>query len=854
MSTNTNPKTEISSSRRIGPNFITEIIDRDLEQQRYTSEATPVLPQTTPITPQGASPQRKAPFHLLSQSTAFAPRGFAPKGGVVTRFPPNPNGFAHLGHAFASLLNFGIAKDYGGRFVLRFDDTNPHTDKPEFVESISKDLAWLGLDWGSEISYASSYFPQLHAYAVTLIERGLAYVDSVTAEEMARLRGTAFEPGKPSPYRDRTVQENLEMFEKMRLGEFPDGSQVLRAKIDLANPNFKLRDPVLYRIVHATHYRTGDDWCIYPSYDFAQAITDALDGVTHSLCSLEFIDNNAVYRWLMENLWDKAPPIQYEFGRRSLEYTVVSKRKLKKLVEGKHVNGWDDPRMPTIAAQRRRGVTPEAVQKFVSQISINRTNRTVDLVILENAIRDDLNFIAPRVMAVLRPLKIVISNVEVDLELTIPYFPNDVIKLSPDGLVPLPDGTRVTPEIATRAVKLTKEIWIDREDFMLEPVAGFKRLSPNGRVFLRGVGVIECNQIIKDESGNILELHCKLLEEGEKAKAVIHWVGSNAVSAEFRLYDRLFKVPHPEAEAKELEEDEDGEEVDFLHFLNPNSLEITHGFVEPSILNDPLETRYQFERLGYFWRDPVDSSGEKLVLNRIISLRDTWNRIINVSDSGTIASVESPDKPTQLKLVSVSDSGIITSGESAQVVVLNPKNIELTPEQTVKLEQYLKLEIGESEARILARELKLSSFLDTALESEVNASTLSNWVVNELGTHLRETETPRISPTQLGELVKLITDGTISNRIAKTVLEKTLETGVDPLEIIATEGLKQVSDSGALEVIVDAIMTANPDKVAAFKSGRTGLLSFFVGQVMAQTKGAGNPQMVQEIVKQKLEA
>jgi glutaminyl-tRNA synthetase len=702
------------------------------------------------------------------------------------------------------------------------------------------------LDWGTEISYASSCFPELYAYAVTLIERGLAYVDSVTAEEMARLRGTAFEPGKPSPYRDRSVAENLEMFEKMRLGEFPNGSQVLRAKIDLASPNFKLRDPVLYRIVHATHYRTGDDWCIYPSYDFAQAITDALDGVTHSLCSLEFIDNNAVYRWLMDNLWDKAPPVQYEFGRRSLEYTVVSKRKLKKLVEGKHVHGWDDPRMPTIAAQRRRGVTPAAIQKFVSQISINRTNRTVDLAILENAIRDDLNIKAPRVMGVLRPLKIVLSNVEVDLEMRIPYFPNDVIKLSSDGLVPLPDGTRVTPETATRAVKLTKEIWIDREDFMLKPVAGFKRLTPNGRVFLRGIGVIECNQIAKDDAGNILELHCKLLEEGEKAKAVIHWVGSNAVPAEFRLYDRLFKSPHPEAEAKELEDDEEtGEEIDFLHFLNPNSLEITHGFVEPSVVNDPLETRYQFERLGYFWRDPVDSSSEKLVFNRIISLRDSWG-----------ASFQAEPKSGTKATVNVTTSAaLFTTPKSTTVASIHlSSGVELTPEQQAKLEQYLKLEIGESEARVLAREPKLSNFLDISLESGVTASTLSNWVVNELGTHLREAETPQISPAQLGELVKLISDGTISTRIAKTVLEKTIETGVDPLEMIARDGLKQVSDSGALEVIVDAIMAANPDKVSAYKSGRTGLLGFFVGQVMAQTKGAGNPQMVQEIVKQKLEA
>ncbi len=783
MSTNSTTETKTSRDQSIGDNFITQIIDRDLEQQRYL--------------------------------------------GVVTRFPPNPNGFAHLGHAFASLLNFGMAKDYGGRFVLRFDDTNPHTDKPEFVKSITEDLAWVGLDWGSEISYASSYFPQLHAYAVQLIERGLAYVDSVTAQEMARLRGTASELGKPSPYRDRTVAENLELFEKMRLGEFPDGSVVLRAKIDLASPNFKLRDPVLYRIVHATHYRTGNDWCIYPSYDFAQAITDALDGVTHSLCSLEFIDNNAVYRWLMDHLWQAAPPVQYEFGRRSLEYTVVSKRKLKKLVEGKHVNGWDDPRMPTIAAQRRRGVTPEAVQKFASSISINRTNRTVDLAILENAIRDDLNIRAPRIMAVHKPLKVILTNLESKQTLSIPYYPQDVIALSSDGLVPLPNGERVTLEKATRAVVLSQEVWIEHDDFMLSPVPGFKRLIVGGRVRLRGAGVILCNEAIQNNNAEVTELRCTLLEDSEKAKAVIHWVNAaTAVPAEFRLYDRLFKVAHPEAEARELEEDDDGEEVDFLHFLNPNSLEITKGFVEPSILNDPLEARYQFERLGYFWRDPVDSSEEKLVLNRIISLKDSWS---------AQEEIIKPEKKV----------------ETRELKIPKPE-IELTPEQTLKLEQYLKLEIGESEARILVLEPKLSNFLDASIKFGVNAKALSNWVVNELGTHLRETDSPRVTPIQLTELVKLILDGTISNRIAKTVLEKTIETGLDPLEMIAREGLKQVSDSSALEPIIDAIMLANPDKVSAYKSGRTGLLGFFVGQVMTQTKGTGNPQMVQELVRQKL--
>jgi glutaminyl-tRNA synthetase len=786
----TNPTGMPESKRRISPNFITpnfitDVIDRDLEQQQYRQ--------------------------------------------IVTRFPPNPNGFAHLGHAFASLLNFGISQDYGGRFVLRMDDTNPKTDQPEYVTAIAESLKWVGLDWGNEISYASGYFPELHASAIRLIERGLAYVDSVTPEEMSRLRGTASIPGKPSQYRDRSVAENLSMFARMKAGEFPDGTHVLRAKIDLENPNFKLRDPVLYRIVHATHYRTGDDWCIYPSYDFAQAITDALDGVTHSLCSLEFIDNNAVYKWLMQHSWTDEgkgePPVQYEFGRRSLEYTVVSKRKLRKLVEGNFVNGWDDPRMPTIAAQRRRGVTPESIRTFASGIGVNRTNRTVDLALLENAIRDDLNHRAPRVMAVLKPLKVVIENLTESQTLEVPYWPHDVVRESPDGLVALPSGERVAPEKATRVIELTREILIEQDDFAANPQPGFKRLTVGGKVRLRGAGVIQCESFTANDTDEILELRCTLLPESEKASAVIHWLNSSAVPAEFRLYDRLFKVAHPEAEARELEEDdaEDGEPVaDFLSFLNPNSLEVTHGFVEASITSDPTETRYQFERLGYFWRDPVDSSSTKLVFNRIITLRDSWAEKAEPAETRKAKS----DKP------------------QAQ------KELELSAEEKIILEQFKSKGVSENEASVLAREPKLAAYLEAAAQ-HAPITALSSWVVNDLGGLLREGEI-KVTPAGLAGLVRLITDGSITRRIAQDVLAESHETGADPSELVAQKGLKVVSDTGELEAILEGLMTQYADKVAAYRAGRTGMAGFFVGQVMQATKGAGNPQVVQELVARKL--
>jgi glutaminyl-tRNA synthetase len=470
-------------------------------------------------------------------------------------------------------------------------------------------------------------------------------------------------------------------------------------------------------------------------------------------------------------------------------------------------------------------VTPESIRTFASGIGVNRTNRTVDLALLENAIRDDLNHRAPRVMAVLKPLKVVIENLTESQTLEVPYWPHDVVRESPDGLVALPSGERVAPEKATRVIELTREILIEQDDFAANPQPGFKRLTVGGKVRLRGAGVIQCESFTANDTDEILELRCTLLPESEKANAVIHWLNSSAVPAEFRLYDRLFKVAHPEAEARELEEDdaEDGEPVaDFLSFLNPNSLEVTHGFVEASISNDPPETRYQFERLGYFWRDPIDSSSTKLVFNRIITLRDSWVEKVEPAETRKAKSA----KP------------------QAQ------KELELSAEEKNILEQFKSKGISENEASVLAREPKLAAYLESAAQ-HAPITALSSWVVNDLGGLLREGEI-KVTPAGLAGLVQLITDGSITRRIAQDVLAESLETGADPSELVAQKGLKVVSDTGELEAILESLMTQFADKVAAYRSGRTGMAGFFVGQVMQATKGAGNPQVVQELVNKKL--
>jgi glutaminyl-tRNA synthetase len=529
-------------------------------------------------------------------------------GRVVTRFPPEPNGHLHIGHAKSICLNFGIALENNGVCHLRFDDTNPTKEDVEYVESIKEDVHWLGFDWRDKLFYASDYFAQLYQYAVQLIKAGKAYVDSLSADEVRAYRGTLTEPGKESPYRDRSVEENLDLFARMRAGEFAEGAHTLRAKIDMTSPNVNMRDPVMYRILKASHHRTGSEWCIYPMYDFAHCVSDAIEGITHSICTLEFEDHRPLYDWFLDELHTECHPQQIEFARLNLTYTVMSKRKLLALVEGGYVRGWDDPRMPTLAGLRRRGYTPEAIRGFCERVGVAKRNSTVDMAMLEHEIREDLNKRARRVMAVLRPLRVVIDN----------YPESRVEELE---AVNNPED----PAMGIRGVPFSRVVYIEQDDFREDPPKKFFRLAPGREVRLRYAYIIKCVSVVKDErSGEVVELHCTYDPEtrsggsaaGRKVKATLHWVSAaHALPAEVRLYDSLFTAPNP------------GEAEDFTTVLNPRSLEIvTSCRLEPSLAGAAPGDRYQFERQGYFCVDP-DSCPGALVFNRTVSLKDVWAKI-----------------------------------------------------------------------------------------------------------------------------------------------------------------------------------------------------------------------------------
>ena len=529
---------------------------------------------------------------------------------IVTRFPPEPNGYLHIGHAKSIWLNFGVARDYQGRCTLRFDDTNPVKEDIEFVEAIENDVRWLGYEW-SQVAHASDYFEQLYRYAVELIQKGLAYVDSLPAEQIRSYRGTLTEPGRHSPDRDLSVEENLALFEKMRAGEFADGERVLRAKIDMASPNINMRDPVIYRIRHHDHQRTGDRWCIYPMYDFTHGLSDAIEGVTHSLCTLEFEDHRPLYEWFIDNISVPAVPRQIEFSRLNLNYTVMSKRLLTQLVESGRVDGWDDPRMPTISGLRRRGFTPASINNFISQVGITKKDNLIDMLVLENAIREDLDPQTPRAMAVLDPLKVVIENYsEGETErIEVANHPKD-------------------ETMGNRTMTLSRHIYIDHDDFMQDPPAKFFRLGPGREVRLRNAFVIKCIDVEYDDQGLPVCLRCEYLPEtrngqqpeGRKVKGIIHWVNAeDAVDAEVRLYDRLFKVPSPLADKS----------VDFTDHLNPQSLIVRRNSkLEASLSHADPNQRFQFERVGYFYQDP-DSRADAMVYNRVVTLRDSWAKAGN---------------------------------------------------------------------------------------------------------------------------------------------------------------------------------------------------------------------------------
>lgn len=524
---------------------------------------------------------------------------------IQTRFPPEPNGYLHIGHAKSICLNFGIAQDYRGKCNLRFDDTNPVKEDVEYVESIKYDVQWLGFKWDGEVRYSSDYFDQLYHYAIELIEKGLAYVDELTPDEIREYRGTLTQPGKNSPYRDRSIDENLSLFNKMKNGDFAEGKACLRAKIDMASPFIVMRDPVLYRIKFASHHQTGDKWCIYPMYDFTHCISDAIENITHSLCTLEFQDNRRLYDWVLDNITISARPHQYEFSRLNLEYAITSKRKLNLLVSEKIVDGWDDPRMPTVSGMRRRGYTPAAIRDFCQRIGVTKQENTVEMSTLEFCVREDLNQNAPRAMAVIDPVKVVIENYSDHLDevLNMPNHPN-------------------RPELGNREVVFTRELFIDRADFREEANKNYKRLVLGKEVRLRNAYVIRADRVEKDENGEITTIYCsydpatlnKNPEDGRKVKGVIHWVSAKfALPAEIRLYDRLFNTPNP------------GAADDFLTTINPNSLIIKQGLVEPSLRNSKPAVAYQFEREGYFCLDSKYSSDDKLVFNRTVGLRDSWN-------------------------------------------------------------------------------------------------------------------------------------------------------------------------------------------------------------------------------------
>lgn len=531
---------------------------------------------------------------------------------IATRFPPEPNGFPHLGHVKSICLNFGIKEEFDGRCNLRFDDTNPTTEDIRYVEAIKNDIAWLGFHWDAEL-YASDYFEQFYEFAQLLIRKNKAYVDSQSDAEIRETRGTVTTPGIDSPYRNRSVDENLDMLRRMRAGEFADGSHVLRAKIDMAHPNMLMRDPILIRIRRAHHYRQGDKWCIYPLYDFAHPLSDAIEGITHSLCTLEFKDNNDIYKWLVHECGFVRPPEQTEFSRLELEYTVMSKRKLLRLVNEGIVSGWDDPRMPTISGMRRRGVTPEGLRAFAEAAGVTRKPQRTELATFEHAIRNDLNMRVPRVMCVVKPLKVVITNYPEGSaeELDASYYPHDV------------------PRTGSRMVPFSRELFIDRDDFMENPPKKFFRLAPGREVRLRYGYFITCTDVIKDAAGTVIELRCTYdpatrggdAPDGRKVQGTIHWVSApHALDCELRLYDRLFRVPDPDAEDVQ----------DFLTVVNPESLVVARGAkIEPSVGRDPIGSRYQFERVGYFVSDPADSAPGSLVFNRTVTLRDSWAKIKN---------------------------------------------------------------------------------------------------------------------------------------------------------------------------------------------------------------------------------
>jgi glutaminyl-tRNA synthetase len=732
---------------------------------------------------------------------------------VVTRFPPEPNGYLHIGHAKSICTNFGLARQYGGRCHLRFDDTNPLTEDVEYVESIQADVRWLGFDWGEHLYFASDYFERFFQLAVRLIEKGLAYVDEQPVEAIRAQRGTLTEPGTPSPFRDRTVEENLRCFAAMRDGQYPDGGAVLRARIDMAASNMIMRDPLLYRVRHAHHHRTGDAWCIYPMYDYAHCLEDAIEAVTHSICTLEFENNRELYDWVIEHTEIECQPRQYEFARLNLGFTVMSKRKLLQLVEGLHVSGWDDPRMPTLAGLRRRGVTPSAIRAFADLIGVARANSSVDIGKLEFCIRDDLNATAPRVLCVTRPLKVTLTTWPEDhVEwLDAPYWPEDI------GL----PGSRPLP--------MTRTLLIEQEDFAESPPKGWHRLSPGAEVRLRHGYVVRCDEVVKNDAGEVVELRCSHDPatrsgdpDGRRVKGVIHWVSATlGVPVEVRNYDRLFSVERPDADP----------DADFRAFLNPESLvRCPDAVVEPSVMNDSLDQRYQFERRGFFWADPVESTPEGRVFNRIVTLKDSWARAQATPEPAKPAPAAAPARRAD------ADARPVKRTRAQERALARSADAALQS----AMDALVAAGFSSDDADVLTGHRSTAELMLAALPQVADAALLARWGVNDL---MRLSDEGDLSASRLDAAgLVAVLDGVQSGRLTVAAGRLLLETlhakGGDAATHLATLGLDQPADAAGLQAHIHAVLEAHPDEVARYRAGKVALLGFLTGQVMRRA-GAG---------------
>ncbi len=725
---------------------------------------------------------------------------------VATRFPPEPNGYLHIGHAKSICLNFGLAREFGGTCNLRFDDTNPAKEEVEYVESIKADVQWLGFQW-SGLYFASDYFERMYLLAEALIEAGKAYVDDLDEAEIRAHRGTISEPGRPSPYRDRSIAENLDLLRRMRAGEFPNGARVLRAKGDMSAANLKLRDPLLYRIRHDHHHRTGDAWCIYPMYDYAHPLSDAFEGITHSICTLEFENNRDIYDWVIRETGVHEVH-QYEFARLFLTYTVMSKRKLLRLVKEGFVSGWDDPRMPTIAALRRRGVTADAIRDFADRVGVAKANSVVEIEVLEGAIRDDLNTRAPRWMAVLDPVELVVESWTGGPDaIEAAHWPHDVAAAEP----------------TSRLVNFGRRLWIDRSDFAVEAPPKWHRLAPGREVRLRYGYVVRCVGFETDDAGNVVRVRCTHdpetrggnLPAGRKVAGTIQWVNADdAVSIEARLYDRLFAHERP-----------DGDD-DFTVHLNPHSLSVVTARAEPGLAALPVGTHVQLERVGYFFVDPVDSRPGAPVLNRTVGLKDSWVK---------------QDKPK------VEAPRPIKVPEPRAVKEVRRPADALTTDQAVRAERWIVvLGLSEDDAALLSADDTLAEAYDTAVDAVGQPLAVARFFLNDLPKDARASVR---DPAAIGRLVVRIEDGTITSRAGKDVLAVLLAEGGDPDAIIAARGLRQTTDTSGVTAFIAKLLAKNPDKVAAYRGGRTGLFGFFVGEVMKATRGTVNATVVNDLVK-----